>query len=180
MDQLDQEYICIPAKVKDCYLNALLHELLDAPEDQDKAPLARSVIVFAGTCEKCALLDVMLRELGFRCTALHSHLSQHDRVGSLAKFRSFVVPILIATDVASRGLDIPTVDVVINLDLPASPTDYVHRVGRTARAGRKGRAISFVTQYDLERLHAIEAKTRKSNGMSSIHSFFLLMLQRSQ
>jgi superfamily II DNA/RNA helicase len=70
---------------------------------------------------------------------------------SLTKFRGSVANILVATDVASRGLDIPTVDLVLNYEIPANPKDYVHRVGRTARAGRGGVAISFVTQFDIER-----------------------------
>ena len=77
-------------------------------------------------------------------------------MGSLNKFKSKTRSILIATDVASRGLDIPHVDVVINFDIPTHSKDYIHRVGRTARAGRSGKAITFVTQYDVELFQRIE------------------------
>ena len=116
----------------------------------------------------------MLRELGFRTTALHSKMSQNDRIASLAKFRSGVVPILLATDVGSRyvsstcrclhmdsGLDIPAVQVVLNYDIPLNAADYVHRVGRTARAGRGGKSIAFVTEIDVELILNIEAKIGK-------------------
>jgi ATP-dependent RNA helicase DDX47/RRP3 len=83
-------------------------------------------------------------------------MSQAKRLGSLARFRQRDANILVATDVASRGLDIPSVDLVINYDLPMCPKDYVHRVGRTARAGKAGRSISFVTQYDIEEVQKIE------------------------
>merc|ERR1711957_595411 len=71
-------------------------------------------------------------------------------------FKAGEKSILIATDVASRGLDIPSVDVVINFDIPGNSKDYVHRVGRTARAGRSGRAVTLVTQYDVEIFQKIE------------------------
>ncbi|KAI8607938.1 P-loop containing nucleoside triphosphate hydrolase protein, partial [Chytriomyces sp. MP71] len=86
---------------------------------------------------------------------------QTDRIGSLAKFKSGVVPILIATDVGSRGLDIPEVEVVLNYELPADAADYVHRVGRTARAGRGGLSVSLVTERDIDILQNIESKTNK-------------------
>ncbi len=77
-------------------------------------------------------------------------MSQNKRLGALNKFRSKNRSILIATDVASRGLDIPHVDVVVNFDLPTDSKTYIHRVGRTARAGKAGKSISFVSQYDVE------------------------------
>lgn len=71
-------------------------------------------------------------------------------MGALNKFKSGERKILIATDVASRGLDVSNVDLVVNYDIPQNAKDYVHRVGRTARAGKAGRALSLVTQYDVE------------------------------
>jgi ATP-dependent RNA helicase DDX47/RRP3 len=89
---------------------------------------------------------VMLRKLGLNAIPLHGKMSQIKRLGALGKFKNKSRSILVATDVASRGLDIPHVDVVINLDMPTHSKDYIHRVGRTARAGRSGRSITFVTQ----------------------------------
>lgn len=99
---------------------------------------------------------LFLRNLGFPAIAIHGKLSQVKRLGALNKFKSKEKSILIATDVAARGLDIPSVDLVLNYDIPQSSKSYVHRVGRTARAGRSGRSISFVTQYDLENYQKIE------------------------
>jgi ATP-dependent RNA helicase DDX49/DBP8 len=149
-DKLKEHYIFIPAKVKDVYLYHLLTTL-----DQQQ-PKVRSVIVFVSTCRSCQLLSLLLRELGLPCAALHSGKKQNHRLAALASFKSEMVPILLATDVASRGLDIPTVDLVVNYDLPVQARDYVHRVGRTARAGRAGWSLSFVTQYDVDLVHAIE------------------------
>lgn len=80
-------------------------------------------------------------------------------MASLNAFRASRVPLLIATDVGSRGLDIPEVEVVINWDVPRDPDDYVHRVGRTARAGKKGSSITFVTEGDVDLVGAVEKRT---------------------
>lgn len=103
----------------------------------------------------------MLRHVGLHAIPLHGKLSQPKRLGALNKFRSRSHSILVATDVASRGLDIPHVDVVINFDIPTHSKDYIHRVGRTARAGRAGRAVTFVTQYDVELYQRIETLIEK-------------------
>ncbi|TVY46023.1 ATP-dependent rRNA helicase [Lachnellula subtilissima] len=104
---------------------------------------------------------IMLRHLGFPAIPLHGQLSQSVRLGALNKFRLGSRSLLIATDVAARGLDIPLVDLVINYDLPQDSKTYIHRVGRTARAGKSGIAISFVTQYDVELWLRIEAALGK-------------------
>ena len=102
------------------------------------------------------LICILLRKMGHRAVTVNGQMSQNKRLGSLARFKSKDANILVATDVASRGLDIPEVDVVINYDLPDNPKDYVHRVGRTARAGRAGKSLSIITQYDVEIVQKIE------------------------
>lgn len=99
---------------------------------------------------------LLLRKLGHKAVTVNGQMSQSRRLGSLARFKSNDANILVATDVASRGLDIPAVDLVINFDLPLNPKDYIHRVGRTARAGRAGRSLSIITQYDIELVQRIE------------------------
>lgn len=153
VDSLKQQYIFIPKNVKDVYL---LH-VLSKMEDMG----VRSAMIFVSTCRSCHLLSLLLEELDQEVAALHSFKSQSLRLSALHRFKSGQVPILLATDVASRGLDIPTVDLVINYDIPRFPRDYVHRVGRTARAGRGGLAVSFVTQNDVALIHEIEADLGK-------------------
>ncbi|KAL3826891.1 hypothetical protein ACHAXA_000859 [Cyclostephanos tholiformis] len=125
-------------------------------------PLARSAIVFAPTCERCAHISGILTELGVHNVALHSLLSQNRRLASLGMFQSQRVRVLVATDVASRGLDVPEVDLVINVELPRRAVDYVHRVGRTARAGRRGRAVSLVGESDVDLVHEAEKISGRS------------------
>jgi ATP-dependent RNA helicase DDX49/DBP8 len=100
----------------------------------------------------------MLRLLDWRVTALHSGLKQSERVNNLARFRAQAARILVATDVAARGLDIPEVALVINYDVPRDPDDYIHRVGRTARAGRVGHSVTLVGQRDVDLITAIETR----------------------
>ncbi|PGH10917.1 ATP-dependent rRNA helicase RRP3 [Polytolypa hystricis UAMH7299] len=134
-----QTYIFLPHKHKDVYLVYLLNEFA-----------GQSAIIFTRTVNETQRTAIMLRSLGFGAIPLHGQLSQSARLGALSKFRSRSRDILVATDVAARGLDIPSVDVVFNYDLPADSKTYIHRVGRTARAGKSGHAISLVSQYDVE------------------------------
>jgi len=83
-------------------------------------------------------------------------MSQAQRLGALSGFKAKEHRILVCTDVASRGLDVPSVDLVVNYDVPKNSKDYIHRVGRTARAGRTGRAVTMVTQYDVELFQRVE------------------------
>ncbi|KAF2437220.1 ATP-dependent RNA helicase DBP8 [Karstenula rhodostoma CBS 690.94] len=151
--KLQQLYIMTPVTHKECYL----HVLLSTPEN-----LKKSVIIFCNRTKTATLLEYMLRLLDHRVTALHSGLKQAERVSNLARFRAQAARILVATDVAARGLDIPEVALVVNFDVPRDPDDYIHRVGRTARAGRVGHSVTFVGQRDVDLIHAIEERVGKN------------------
>eukprot|EP00026_Physarum_polycephalum_P006146 Phypoly_transcript_06187.p1 GENE.Phypoly_transcript_06187~~Phypoly_transcript_06187.p1 ORF type:complete len:476 (-),score=98.76 Phypoly_transcript_06187:307-1734(-) len=150
VDTLTQQYVFLPQKHKDSYCAFVLNEFA-----------GNTAMVFVATCSTSQKLTLVLRELGFGAIPLNGDMDQRHRFLALEKFRSGARNILVATDVASRGIDIPMVDLVINYDLPIKSEDYVHRVGRTARAGRGGRAITLVTQYDLEVYQRIEALIEK-------------------
>src|SRR3954465_12036620 len=109
-----------------------------------KAEKPTQAIVFVRTKIRCEQLYRKLRDNGMNVKALHGDMSQGARDGVMLAFKSGRLPILVATDVAARGLDISTVTHVINFDVPTSPDVYVHRIGRTGRVGRSGRAITFV------------------------------------
>ncbi|KAL0271951.1 UNVERIFIED_CONTAM: hypothetical protein PYX00_005099 [Menopon gallinae] len=145
VEKLQQYYIFIPVKFKDVYLVYILNEMA-----------GNTFMIFCSTCNNTLRTALLLRQLGFTAIPLHGQMSQNKRLGALTKFRAKNRSILISTDVASRGLDIPHVDVVINFDIPTHSKDYIHRVGRTARAGRSGKSITFVTQYDVELYQRIE------------------------
>ncbi|KAK0842548.1 putative RNA helicase [Friedmanniomyces endolithicus] len=165
--EIDTDSLAIPPTLRQTYqlVNVVhkekyLHILLLTP-----ANLEKSTIIFCNRTTTANLLEYMLRILDHRVTALHSALEHSLRVSNLARFRARAARILVATDVAARGLDIPDVGLVINYDLPRNPDDYIHRVGRTARAGRKGACISLVGQRDVELVKGIEA--RVGRGMEA-------------
>lgn len=135
--------------------------------------------VFTRTCDSTRKIALTLRNLGFGSVPIHGQMSQPKRLGALNKFKSGERSILVATDVASRGLDIPSVDVVINYDVPGNSKDYVHRVGRTARAGRSGRSVTLVTQYDVEVFQKIEHLTGvKMEAFPAERDEVLLLLEQ--
>ncbi|KAI0103809.1 ATP-dependent rRNA helicase RRP3 [Nemania sp. FL0031] len=147
---LVQSYCFFPHKYKDVYLVYLVEQFA-----------GRSTVIFTRTVYEAQRLPLVLRALGFNAIPLHGQLPQSARLGALSKFKTGSRNILVATDVAARGLDIPKIALVINYDLPQDSTTYIHRVGRTARAGNTGRSISFVTQYDMEIWLRIEAALGK-------------------
>lgn len=121
---------------------------------QDKAP--ERVILFASSKQRVKELNIILRRKGFNCAAMHSDLDQKERDEVMLAFKQRKIDMLIATDIVSRGIDIDDIQMVINYDCPRDPEDYVHRIGRTARAGREGRAVTLVGEKDLFPLRKIE------------------------
>lgn len=106
------------------------------------------ILIFALYKKEAARIEGFLRSRGFSVAAIHGDMSQPARTTSLEGFRSGACPLLVATDVAARGLDIPEVQVVINLTFPLTVEDYVHRIGRTGRAGKVGLAVTLFTEHD--------------------------------
>ena len=115
-----------------------------------------SVVLFVKTKRSADKIALQLRRDKFNAEAIHGDLRQSKREKVLLKFRKNMFQILVATDVAARGLDIPLIEHVINYDIPQNPEDYIHRIGRTARAGAKGSALTFLTSSDTKNWHLIE------------------------
>ena len=114
------------------------------------------VILFGSSKMKVKELSIMLKRKGFNVGAMHSDLVQREREEIMLAFKNRRISILIATDIVSRGIDIDDIQMVINYDVPRDPEDYVHRIGRTARANRDGQAITLVTPHDWQHLRKIE------------------------
>lgn len=143
--KLTQEFIRI--RKRDQWKPALLFHLL---QEVDPAQQNR-IVVFVGRKEQAHRLRVILGLLGMKVSELHGSLTQEQRLASVNAFKTLEVPVLICTDLAARGLDIPKIEIVINYDMPKSHEIYLHRVGRTARAGREGRSITFVGEAASDR-----------------------------
>ncbi|TRM11360.1 DEAD/DEAH box helicase [Lentibacillus cibarius] len=149
VENIDQYFIEIPEKHK---FDTLTNHL-----DIYAPGLA---IVFARTKKRVDEVTDGLQTRGFRAEGIHGDLTQGKRMSVLNKFKNNRVDVLVATDVAARGLDISGVTHVYNFDIPQDPEGYVHRIGRTGRAGRAGEAISFITPRETAQLHLIEKVTK--------------------
>ena len=146
VDQVRQ--VVYPVRQED--KSHLLIEILEGAENLESA------IIFMRTKDRTYRLDKVLRKHGIKATAIHGDLSQKQRQIALDGFRSGKYRVLVATDVAARGLDIDTVSHVINYDIPPNADDYIHRIGRTARASREGDAVTFVTPQEHNELAGVE------------------------
>ncbi len=154
IDTVAQFQLPVDAREKPDKLVEVLSAEVGGAGARDKD--VNQTIVFVRTKIRCDQLFRTLRDRGMNVRALHGDMSQGSRDGVMLAFKGGRVPILVATDVAARGLDITTVTHVINYDVPTSPDTYVHRIGRTGRVGRSGRAITFVETRQKRELEAIE------------------------
>jgi superfamily II DNA/RNA helicase len=136
--------------VEDERKNKLIEHLLRLEEP------GRRILVFAGTKRAVKDLNSHLKNKGFKSAEIHSDLEQQQREDTLLSFKNASVPILVATDVLSRGIDIKNIEVVINFDVPGDPEDYVHRIGRTARADATGEAFTLVSRMGRKKFERIE------------------------
>ncbi len=129
----------------------LLTQLIQGKEE------CKSIIIFSSTKKKVQEITYALRKKGLSAQPISSDLEQKEREEVLMKFRARQIRILVATDVLSRGIDIKDINLVINFDVPGDAEDYVHRIGRTARANTTGIALTFVNEDDMYKFHQIEA-----------------------
>jgi superfamily II DNA/RNA helicase len=133
----------------------------------------KNAIIFCNRKSEVAILHKSLQKHGFRAGALHGDMDQRARMNSLDAFKSGEVDLLVCSDVAARGLDIPDVSHVFNFDVPHHAEDYVHRIGRTGRAGKKGTALSIVTKADKKFVQDIEKLITKPiawlDGLTADH-----------
>lgn len=133
----------------------------------------KNVLVFMANKRATDNIAFKFRKYGFTAESFHGDLSQEDRTYTLSEFKDKKINILFATDIAARGLDIDNIECVVNYDLPRSPTDYIHRIGRTARAGKSGLAISFISHEDQAHFEVIEKKCKVNLQREQIEGFEL-------
>ncbi len=171
--RLAQEYMVDPKEIrlneKELSLNTIDQSYLVVHENEKFKHLCnfirnkneRQTIVFAATKQRTHRLASELKQEGFKAITMHGDLSQGQRDNAMYKFRKGFEDILVATDIAARGIDVPAVGHVINYDIPADPLIYFHRIGRTARAGGAGKAISLVSQDRVDDFGRILKTTEK-------------------
>ncbi|WP_317163641.1 DEAD/DEAH box helicase [Mucilaginibacter aquatilis] len=121
-----------------------------------KSGAFNSIIIFSSTKDRVKSLNKELKATGLKVDAFHSDIKQSEREDILLDFKNKTLPIIIGTDALSRGIDVEGIDLVVNYDVPPDPEDYIHRIGRTARAATTGTAITFVNQRDFRRFQSIQ------------------------
>ena len=161
VEKINQKVMFVAKSQKD----ALLAHILEQHPEWTK------VIVFTKMRHGADRVVKKLSRAGFSCAAIHSDKTQNQRTRALDGVRKGEVRVLVATDIASRGIDVPDVACVVNMELPLETESYVHRIGRTARAGESGAAISFVTQEERGQLKAVERFIRKTIPVDRDHPF---------
>ncbi|MBI2257467.1 MAG: DEAD/DEAH box helicase [Flavobacteriia bacterium] len=168
-----KDAIRIQISPKNPVANTIEHEVLFVEMD-DKRYFLENILtsypdfrflIFVRTKVRAERVQKAMERVQIQSSFLHGGLDQSKRIELLSQFKEGIIKVLISTDVAARGIDIPNVEYVINYDLPDNPENYVHRVGRTGRAGKKGQALSFCSKSEKELLDAIESYTGHSIGL---------------
>ncbi len=136
-----------------CYENQKMEIIRHLFEGKE---LSQKTIIFSSSKQKVKELAYALKRMKYRAAAMHSDLEQTQREEVMLDFKNGKIDLLVATDVVSRGIDIQDIGTVINFDVPHDPEDYIHRIGRTARASATGRAITFVSEIEQGKFHRIE------------------------
>lgn len=158
-DGVDQEIVVINKEARFDYLGKLLNDY------------AGSVLVFCRTKRGVHAITRKINQLGFEAGEIHSDRSQAQRQQALNAFKQGRIRILVATDIAARGIDVSGIELVVNYDLPDDTEDYVHRIGRTARAGKTGKAISLATPDQISDIRQIERLIKKSIPLTKMAHF---------
>ncbi len=161
VEKIDQKVFFVEKANKDALL---VHLLQTHPE-------WRKVMVFTKMRHGADRIVKKLLRADVSCAAIHSDKTQNQRMRALDGFRKGQVRVLVATDIASRGIDVPAIDCVVNMELPLETENYVHRIGRTARAGGSGLALSFVTRDERGQLKAVERFIKKTIPLDCDHPF---------
>jgi ATP-dependent RNA helicase RhlE len=167
-ENIEQEILMIHKKSRIQYLFSILEK-----------PEFKKVIVFTKMKHTANRLQGELERNGFKSAAIHGNKSQNNRANSIAKFKNSEIQALVATDIASRGIDIDGVTHVINYELPLEAESYIHRIGRTGRAGSKGKAISFCDLEDRKMISEIEKLMKKKIPVQNISNIDLTFIPKA-
>jgi len=159
-----------------------IHQRVIEVNRENRGPLLRhllktekygQVLVFMANRRATDNIAMKFKKYGLKVQSFHGELDQQERNETLQEFKAKKIQILFATDIAARGLDIDDIDCVVNFDLPRSPADYIHRIGRTARAGKSGNAVSFIGYEEMEHFKLIEKRSEIKLEREQIEGFEL-------
>ena len=161
----------IAPKVRQVYLQTTWAEKFETLCRVLVQPNVTMALIFTETKRNADLLEAQLVRRGFKVALIHGDLAQKERNRAMERFREQHVRYLIATNVAARGLDIDDISHVVNYDVPLTPEEYLHRVGRTGRAGREGVAITLITPSEILKLRDVERMARTSIEQVTLAEF---------
>ena len=179
--KITQEYISIDVNDEILIPSSITQRVIEVNENKRSALLKHLlktnkwdlVLVFIKSRRAADNIAFKFRELGFEAESFHGDLEQEERIFTLEEFKAKKIRILFATDIAARGLHIDDIECIVNYDLPRASADYIHRVGRTARASKKGEAISFIDYESMEHFELIKKRCKLEITHESIEGFEL-------